>query len=185
MGCRVSGLGSRVQGRGWMEVEHLVGGSEAEGGVEGPAGVRGVEGDDAKSAAAGFVEAELEKVSCEALAAMGRVDIHVEDVAAVVVRGVEGMGRPLKQEETGGGDGLVIGLDDPAEVFAFGEHTPEPGREVEAHGGEGVVATVWGHGYTIRAIGEELPAPQVKTETLPQSAGVERRRDDVKLDYAP
>ena len=58
-------------------------------------------------------------------------------------------------------------------------------RKLISIGGEGVVATVWGHGYTIRAIGEELPAPQVKTETLPQSAGVERRRDDVKLDYAP
>ena len=44
-------------------------------------------------------------------------------------------------------------------------------------GGAGVIVTVWGHGHTIRAIGEQMPASQMKVsaETMPRPAGIEDR----------
>ena len=44
-------------------------------------------------------------------------------------------------------------------------------------GGAGVIATVWGRGHTIRAIGEQMPASQMKVsaETMPRPAGIEDR----------
>lgn len=123
-----------------MEVEHFVRSLEAEGFVDRATGVGCVERDGAEAAAAGLVEAELDEAFCKALAAMVGVDVHVEDVAAVVVGGIERMGRPFEEVEASGGDGFVVGFDDPAEVFTFGELAPYPRREVETHIAEGVAA---------------------------------------------
>ena len=56
---------------------------------------------DADAAAASLVEAELDEIFCEALAAMGGVDPHIEEVTPVVVGGVEGVGRPFEQKKAG------------------------------------------------------------------------------------
>jgi hypothetical protein len=126
-----------------LDVKHFFGGAEAVADVERASGSGGVKRDDADVAAAGLGENELDELGGKTFPAIFRIDIDVEQVATVA-SGIEGMRRPVKDEESSAGDGLAVVEDEPAEVFSSLHHFNQPGRKALRHIAEEVVVRAAG-----------------------------------------
>ena len=95
-----------------------------------------MQGDDADAAAEGFGESELDEVAGQMAAAIFRLDVDVQEVAAGIVSRIEGMRRPVEEEEAGSGDYFAVVFGEPAEVAAVGDGLRDPrlvrlGHELE------------------------------------------------------
>src|ERR1700722_17691507 len=70
----------------------------------------------------------------------------------MLANGVEGVRRPVEDEQAGGGYGTAIVAGDPAGVFAFDDHARDPRLEAVAHGvADGLAVAAHGgeHGLAV------------------------------------
>ena len=139
-----------------LDVEHFVGGAEAEGFIDRAGGVGTVQGDDAQAASMCFGEAEVDQSIGEAAPAVFRVDEDVEHVSAMFAVGIERVGRPVEDQEACRGDGPAVDFGDPACIFSFDDHAVYPWLKAAAHGVEnGILGSAHGGEHGAAMGGDE------------------------------
>ncbi len=92
-----------------------------------------MEGDDANFAAAGFGKGEFDELAGELFAAVFRLDVDVEQVAAMGGARIERVRGPVEDHEAGSGNGAVSVKGKPADVLAVFDGLGDPRLEVAGH----------------------------------------------------
>lgn len=136
---RVGSCGSTFLWLDRFDVEHFVGATEAIALIEAAGFVGGVEGDDADFPAAGLGKSEFDELAGELFATVFRLNIDVEQVAAMGGARVERMRGPVEDHESGAGDDAVSVAGEPADVEAVLDGFCDPGLEVAGHDVEDLI----------------------------------------------
>ncbi len=105
---------------------------EAEGLVDGPAELGGVEGDDGYVAGAAVFDGRGEELLGVAVAASFGGGVEVEEVGADGL-GVEVVGWEVHVEDAGGGEDHALRFEEEADVAAVGQALCDPWEEVRVH----------------------------------------------------
>lgn len=103
-----------------------------------------MEGHNADVAPPRFGEGIFDEVAGETATAIFGLDVDVEKIAARGGVRVEGMRRPVEEEQAGTSDDFAIVLGEPAEVAAIGDGLGDPGIVGLSHELEHLIVTAAG-----------------------------------------
>src|SRR5580692_7938378 len=128
-----------------LHEHHFAGGMETQLFIDGPAGVGAMQRNHANAALACFGEAALDERMGEAALAKLRLDEDVEQIAALIVSGMERVGRPVNDKKPCRTGSAPAVFDDPTEIPAISDPFLDPRLKSAAHGAEEIVLRI-GHG---------------------------------------
>ena len=123
-----------------LHVEHFVSGAKAVGLVKSATGGGGVQRDDANPASSCLIQRKLDEVARDALPAVRGFDVHVQQIAAMLRGGIEGMRRPVEHHQSAAANHLTgIVERKPAHVIAGLQLLCHPGLKMFRHNVEDAI----------------------------------------------
>src|ERR1700734_1931192 len=122
-----------------LHKHHLAGRVEAELLIHGPAGIGAMQRDDGNAARVRFSQTLLDEIVRQAAPAELRIDVDIQQIAALAGPGMEWVRRPVNDQQPGRACDAQILFCDPAQIASLADPLAYPRLKGAAHGVEDCV----------------------------------------------